>query len=69
MARPDQESGSKLGGYQINAIAKHFNRDPVVISQGIKRLEQKIRGERAFARAMTRMQEALIRNRSRNILI
>ncbi len=29
----------KLGGHKIKVVAQHFNRDPVVIGQGIKGLE------------------------------
>jgi putative transposase len=59
----------KLGGHQIKGIAQHFDRDPVVISQGMKRLEQKLKQGKAFAKTVTRIEEALIRNRKPNILI
>lgn len=60
--------GRKLGGHQIKAISQHFNRDPVVMSQGIKRLEQKLKEEKAFAKMMTRMEQSFIRNRKRILI-
>jgi len=61
--------GRKLGGHQIKAIAAHFHRDPVVISQGIKRLENKLKEEKGFAKTTIRIEKSLIRNSSRKILI
>jgi hypothetical protein len=61
--------GRKLGGHQIKAIAAHFHRDPVVISQGIKRLENKLKEEKGFAKTMIRIEKSLIRNSSRKIFI
>ena len=61
--------GRKLGGYQIRAVAEHFNRDPVVISQGIRRLESKLIEGKGFAKTMISIEKSLIQNSSRKILI
>jgi len=61
--------GRKLGSYQIKRIAEHFNRDPVVISQGIKRLENKLKVRKGFAKTMISIEKSLIKNSSRKILI
>jgi len=55
----------KLAGYQIKAVAEHFDRDPVVISQGIKRLEQRLRQEKETVRTFTALEEALTCNRKK----
>lgn len=61
--------GRKLGGYQIKAIAAHFHRDPVLISQGIKRLENKLKEEKGFVKTLIGIEQSLIRKSSRKILI
>jgi chromosomal replication initiation ATPase DnaA len=56
--------GRKLGGYKIKTIADHFRRDPVVISQAVQRLEQKIRqGEIASAR-IRKIEGAIIKKKN-----
>jgi len=61
--------GRKLGGYQIKATAAHFHRDPVVISQGIKRLENKLKEEKGFVKTVIDIEQSLIGKSSRKILI
>jgi putative transposase len=61
--------GRKLGGYQMKAIAAHFHRDPVATSQGIKRLENKLREEKGFGKTVSDIEQSLIRKSSRKILI
>ena len=61
--------GRKLGGYQITATAAHFHRDPVVISQGIKRLENKLKEEKGFVKTVSDIEQSLIRKSGRKILI
>jgi len=61
--------GRKLGGHQIKGIAEHFNRDPVVISQGIKRLESKLNEGKVLAKTMIGIEKSLIQKSSRKILI
>jgi chromosomal replication initiation ATPase DnaA len=61
--------GRKLGGHQIRRIAEHFKRDPVVMSQGTKRLEDKLGDGEGFAKTISNIERSLIRNSSRRILI
>ncbi len=61
--------GRKLGGYQIKATAAHFHRDPVVISQGIKRLENKLKEEKGFVKTVSDIEQSLALKSSRKILI
>lgn len=61
--------GRKLGGYQIKATAAHFHRDPVVISQGIKRLENRFKEEERLVKTVRDIEQSLIRKSSRKILI
>jgi hypothetical protein len=58
-----------LGGHQIKGIAEYFNRDPVVISQGIKRLESKLNKGEGFAKTMISIETSLIQKSSSKILI
>ena len=46
-------------GALLKETAKHFNRDPVVISKGIKGVEKKIREDETTATAITMLQESL----------
>jgi len=61
--------GRKLGGYQIKATATHFHRDPVVISQGIKRLENTFKEEKGFVTTVHDIEQSLIQKSNRKILI
>jgi putative transposase len=61
--------GRKLGGYQIKTTAAHFHRDPVVISQGITRLENRLREEKGFVKTLSNIEQSLIRKSSHKILI
>lgn len=53
----------KLGGFQVKAVAEHFARDPAVISQGVKKLEEEVREKAALDRTIAALEEALTRNR------
>ena len=61
--------GRKLGGHQMKGTAEHFNRDPVVISQGIKRLDNKLNKEKGLAKTMISIEKSLIQKSRRKILI
>ena len=56
-----------LSGYRIKTVADYFNRDPVVISNGIKRLEARVREDKDIANAVNVLKEALTRNRKPSI--
>ena len=60
--------GRKLGGYRLNLIAENFSRDPVVISQGVKMVEQRLLEDNHFVQAMATLEKGLIRNKKIKIL-
>jgi len=45
--------------------ADHFNRDPVVISKGIKGLEKKIGDDKTIITAINMLRESLTKNRKK----
>ncbi len=45
--------------------AEQFNRDPVVISKGIKGLEKKIREDETMVTAITMLQDSFSKNRKK----
>ena len=51
-----------FGKNWIASRSEHFHRDPVVISQGIKRLEQKLKDEKGLQKSMDRIEKSLKRN-------
>jgi hypothetical protein len=53
----------------MKATAVHFHRDPVVISQGIKRVENKLKEEKGFVKTVSDIEQSLIRKSSRKIRI
>lgn len=55
----------KLRGIRIKSVADHFDRDPVVISQGINRLEKRLLEEREISTAMRRLERELMNNRNK----
>jgi putative transposase len=61
--------GRKLRGHQIKGTAEHFNRDPVVISQGIQRLENRLSERKGLAKTIISIEKSLIQNSSSKILI
>jgi hypothetical protein len=54
----------QLANLPFKATAGHFNRDPVVISKGIKGLEKRIREDEAIATAITMLRESITKNRN-----
>ena len=61
--------GRKLGGHQVRRIVEHFERDPVVMNQVIKRLEDKLGDGEEFAKRVSNIERSLIRNSSSRILV
>jgi chromosomal replication initiation ATPase DnaA len=61
--------GRKFGGHQLRRIAEHFERDPVVMNQVIKRLEDKLGDGEESAQRIGTIERSLIRNSSRRILV
>jgi len=58
--------GKQLASYSFKEISEHFNRDPVLMSQGIKKLEEKIREDKGIAIAITKLREAFTRDKRQN---
>ena len=59
----------KLGGYPVKVIAEHFGRDPVVMSRGIRSVEEKAWTDKRIAKALASLEETLIQERRRKIVI
>ncbi len=57
--------GVRRSSETIKETAEHFNRDPVVISKGIKGLEKKIRDDETISTAITVLHESLTKNRKK----
>lgn len=55
----------ELANHPFKDTAAHFNRDPVVISKGIKGLQKKIREDETIATAINMLRESLTKNRKR----
>jgi hypothetical protein len=58
--------GKDLANPPFKATAGHFNRDPVVISKGIKGLEKRIREDEAITTAITMLRESLTKKQKPN---
>ena len=61
--------GRKLGGHTIRAVAEQFNRDPVAITQGVKKVEAKLREESDFKQAIEEIEKMLTKKREKKHLI
>ena len=61
--------GRKLGSHTIRAMAGHFNRVPVAITQGVKKVEAKLREESDFKKAIEKIEKKLIKKREKKYLI
>ena len=61
--------GRKLGGHTIKEVAEHFNRDPVAITQGVKKVEAKLKEESDFKEAIEKIEKRLTKKRQKKYLI
>lgn len=61
--------GHELGGFKIREIAEHFGRDPVAMSYGLRRVEERLREDEEIARQVAALKNRLIRNKRRKIKI
>ena len=50
-------------------MAEHFNRDPVVNTQGVKKIEAKLREESDFKQAIEIIEKTLTKKREKKYLI
>ena len=57
--------GKEFANLPFKATAEHFNRDPVVISKGIKGLEKRIGEDEAIAAAVTMLKASFTKNREK----
>ena len=55
----------ELANHPFKDTAAHFNRDPVVISKGIKGLEKRISEDETIITAINMLRESLTKNRKK----
>ena len=55
----------KLSGYMVKEIADHYRRSPVTIGEAIIKVEDLVRRDRSFEKALKRMRENLVKGRKR----
>jgi REP element-mobilizing transposase RayT len=51
--------GRKLCGYKNSAIADHFNREPATLSEGIRKVENRLRCDEVFSKLVTHLEKSL----------
>lgn len=59
--------GKRLCGYLNKSFAQYFHRDPVAVSRGIAKVEEKIRSDKAFEITLQRLEEEVVRGARRKI--
>jgi chromosomal replication initiation ATPase DnaA len=59
--------GHGLGGFKIREIAEYFSRDPVAITYGLKKVEQRLREDKKLEAEVAVIENNLIENRRRKI--
>jgi putative transposase len=60
--------GRRLAGHRVKAVAVHFHRDPVAITQGMQKLEVRLQKDRAFQGVVKGIEETLTRGRKKKYL-
>jgi len=60
--------GKNLCRFENKAIAQVFKRDPVTVSQGIKRVEQMIRDDSDFAASMQQLEKRLTKGKKKYLI-
>lgn len=53
----------------MKTVAEHFNRDPIIISQGITKVKQKLMPDGAVQQTIATSEEVFTRYRKKRILI
>ena len=61
--------GKRISGYMVKEIADHFKRSPVTIGEGITKVEDLLRRDKSFEKALTLMGKNLIKGRKRKYRI
>ncbi len=60
--------GRKLAGHRVKVVAEHFHRDPVVISQRMQKLEERLREDGTLQGVVKGVEKTLTRDRKRKYL-
>jgi len=55
----------KIAGYTVKEIADHFKRSAVTMGEGIIKVEDLVRGDKSFERALEQMAENVVKGRKR----
>ena len=58
-----------MAGHRVKAVTEHFHRDPVGLTQGMQKLEVRLRRDGTVQGAVKEIEETLTRNRKRKYLI
>jgi chromosomal replication initiation ATPase DnaA len=58
----------RLTGCSLKSVAEHFGRDPVAISQGVGKLESRLREDENLGRRITELAENLAKGRKRILI-
>ena len=58
----------KVGGYSLKEVGKHFNRDPVLMSKGVRKVEDRMAAESHFVGVMEALENTLIKGKKRMVL-
>ncbi len=59
----------KISGYSLKEIADHFRRSSITISEGIRKVEDLLRMDKAFRRQLTFLSQKLVKGRKRKYRI
>jgi REP element-mobilizing transposase RayT len=59
----------KLSGYFVKDVARYFRREAAMISQGIMKVENLLRGDEGLAQRVEMIEKKLVRNRRKKYLI
>jgi len=59
----------KLSGYRVKDVARHFHREPVAISQGMMKVEHRLRADEDLAQQVEMMERELTKNRRKKYVI
>jgi chromosomal replication initiation ATPase DnaA len=58
----------RLTGHSLKSVAEHFGRDPVAISQGVGKLESRLREDENLGSRITELADFLAKGRKRILI-
>jgi chromosomal replication initiation ATPase DnaA len=61
--------GRKLAGLQVKEIARHFHREPMTVSLGVRKIEDLLRQDPEIAQRMDAIEKELSKERKRKYFI